>query len=406
MKAGLSNSGSKIRRISKNISRSFAVGHRPATEFSPTDEKLFRAFQSNLLSLISHELKTPLMGVLNALALLDGGEIPQGFTTPDVVSMARRNAQRLNNALSALLDLAAIESGSWHARLRELELAKLVLAQVKTVEPQLRDKGLATKINEAITGEYQITPILGDAQKISRAIELILQIVLARAESLKVRITSGRVEFCLGLSSGGERSWDEAWSQAKAGYESGVASSGSLFSGVLQPESSFLSRLEEGLGGELLIVHEIMRIHEGKVNQRRNGKNVKLTLEFQHLSSEEGLQKVLKSRAYMVSNELGSVALALIDVPANMRTEHLSTAFKKKLFRTTDAVYPLPSMGLVAIVLDDCKAEDVQMIVKRISGGLKRRICFGVAHCPVDSMDPADLTKLAQRRLMNSLNSG
>ena len=49
----------------------FSVGHTPAVTLSPEQEQLFKSFQSNLVSLLSRELRTPLMGILNALASLD-----------------------------------------------------------------------------------------------------------------------------------------------------------------------------------------------------------------------------------------------------------------------------------------------------------------------------------------------
>src|SRR5690242_1434214 len=118
-KAGSSNSKSKIKSTSKSssapkakskpparklkrgvapsgllevqaLAQTLAVGHHPRRTLSLQDEELYRAFQSNLLSLISHELKTPLMGILNALNILESGA--GSFSVPELVAMARRNA--------------------------------------------------------------------------------------------------------------------------------------------------------------------------------------------------------------------------------------------------------------------------------------------------------------------------
>src|SRR4051812_17953351 len=158
-KAGSSNSRSKIRRISKNspskkpqtarkpqpadlgnaMVDALSVGHKPPATLSPQDETLFRAFQANLLSLISHELRTPLTGILNALSVLEEGAASGDFSADELVRMARHNAQRLHRTLMTLLDLAALESGTFHVRLREIDLIKLVSARLEAHQYLLRD---------------------------------------------------------------------------------------------------------------------------------------------------------------------------------------------------------------------------------------------------------------------------
>ena len=53
---------------------------------------MLRSFQANLVSLISHELKTPLMGILNALTWIES--LTQS-ALDEPVAMARRNALAL-----------------------------------------------------------------------------------------------------------------------------------------------------------------------------------------------------------------------------------------------------------------------------------------------------------------------
>src|SRR4051794_1670953 len=103
-KAGSSSSRSKTRRISKNspseapdtsgilgevMADALSVGHKPPATLSPQDETLFRAFQSNLLSLVSHELRTPLTGILNALSVLEEGAPSGDFSAEELITMAR-----------------------------------------------------------------------------------------------------------------------------------------------------------------------------------------------------------------------------------------------------------------------------------------------------------------------------
>src|SRR5262249_50215299 len=153
--------------------------------------------------------------------------------------------------------------------------------------------------------------------------------------------------------------WEAAWSQALAGHHGGVASPTSAFGGVLQSEQAFLTRMEEGLGSEFLLVHEIIRQHRGRFIAIREGRAVTLGLELPELSSETALQSVLSSRAYDASNELRSVTLILVGTSAGTEASHLAKLIKPCLFRASDAVYALPDLKRVALVLDDCRPEYV-----------------------------------------------
>lgn len=377
-----------------------AIGHLPASALSPQDEALFQSFQSNLLSLISHELRTPLMGVLNALSVLEDHEAGReaALERGVAVSMARQNADRLAHALSTLLDLASIESGTFHLRLREAELGKVVRHRLEAFGSKLRENGHSF----SILGGSEAAPILCDPQRLGRGVTLVLEVALPRMEAgtpLEASLQANRAEFRFQLSPGKEEAWDLAWSQGLAGYEAGLASPSSVFAGVLQSEQAFLTRSEEGLGSEFLLIHQILRLHGGRLEQRRQGRAVRLGLVLPVLSSEEGLRAVLQSRAYQVSTELASVALALIRVPPGRKVSELGGKIRSTLFRSTDAAYPLEAQGEIALVLDDCKPEDAPGLLSRLARAIGEELQYGIAHCPSDGLDPAALVGVARKRI-------
>jgi hypothetical protein len=427
-KAGLSKSKSKTKPISKNSRpkssnspnskkkrpkseadqsgaaitfAALAVGHNPAARLSPQDEALFRAFQANLLSLISHELRTPLMGILNSLSLLNEPDV--GISTPELIKMAQSNADRLHRTLAALLDLAQLESGVFHARLREIDFAKTVQNRVDHVSKEVTTQGLKTKITV-----IRNTPILADPQRVSRAVDLCIQAILPRAvpsSTIDISLEDAKVELKFNLKPESRANWEQAWSQAQIGYEGGVASPLSAFGGVMQSEQAFLTRAEEGLGSELLLVHEIMRLHHGKFSKKESGDEITFALSFSEMSSEESLRAVLTSRAYDVSTELGSVALVLMLIPKGSHSEEYRDRVRTHLFRATDAVYALPQRNEVALVLDDCKVEDVPRLLERLKTALTKQYqaqLTGWAHCPADGLDPGKLFDLAQGRMKSS----
>lgn len=386
----------------------------------PQDEALFRAFQANLLSLISHELRTPLSAILNALDSLgedEGASVsssgedpsddsPSGIPKTELIQMARKNARRLQQALAALLDLAALESGTFHVRLREVDLVRLIQGRIQAHRISLKQARLSCEWDAK--SSLSLSPALVDPQKLSRAVDLCFESLLPRAEpetQIKVRVTSNRVQLTFQLAKASVVQWGSAWSQSVAGFEGGVSSPYSAFAGVMQSEEAFLSRVEEGLGSEFLLIHEIMRVHGGKFfSELKPGGEATLALELPELNSEEGLRAILSSRVFQISTEIGSVGLVLLPVPESMSVEEFRNEVRIVLFRTTDAVYPLPARRQIALVMYDCKTEDAPGLVARISESLRphtktEKLPFGSAHCPTDGLDPVVLLELAEMRL-------
>jgi hypothetical protein len=376
-----------------------AIGHEPSGGLTPHDEALFKAFQSNLLSLVSHELRTPLTGILNALAVLDEGALIQGISQEDLIKMARENAVRLHQALTVLLDLATLESGNFQARLKEVDLARILETRIELHRPLLKNKNV--KIEVKSEGPLPII-ILADPAKFGRAVDLCLQVAIPRVErdsTITLQATPMGLRVFFELAQKMEKLWETSWSQSLAGFHAGAGSPHSAFGGVMQSEQAFLSRVEDGFGSEFLLIHEIIKLHKGKFAAVLNDRIAELTIELPELNSEESLRSVLKSRAYQVSHELGAVTLVLIQVPGSRTVKGLQDEIRNNLFRTTDAVYALPERNQLALVLDDCKAEDAPKVMAKISRGLNLALSFGVAHCPSDTLDPEKLFALSEARL-------
>ena len=90
--------------------------------------------KSNLISTVSHELKTPLTSVRMALYLLVEKTVgPLNEKQHDLVDTAREDADRLLQTLNDLLDLARLEQGPALLDLQPISPAKLVESAVHVV---------------------------------------------------------------------------------------------------------------------------------------------------------------------------------------------------------------------------------------------------------------------------------
>lgn len=149
----------------------FSVIVRDATAQRETERRLKDAreraeqvlhFKSALLSNMSHEVRTPLTGILGYAELLrhelDGEPL-------SYVEAITESAQRLHETLESLLDLAEVESGVT-VELEPIELAQSIAPLMEAFERKVDAKGL----------ELTLTPsedpiwVLADRRALTRAV--------------------------------------------------------------------------------------------------------------------------------------------------------------------------------------------------------------------------------------------
>jgi two-component system phosphate regulon sensor histidine kinase PhoR len=112
-----------------------------------TEIKRLETIRQDFVANVSHELRTPVSVIhANAETLLDGAiddkEVAKEFT-----SAILRNAERLSNLVSDLLDLARIEAGSYALERELVQVHQCVVRAFESVERKARKKGIQL-INE------------------------------------------------------------------------------------------------------------------------------------------------------------------------------------------------------------------------------------------------------------------
>lgn len=337
------------------------------------------------------------MNILNPLQLAE-----RDGATPELLAIARANALRLKRALESLLDLASIESGVFHARLREIDLHRLLVRAVEGARTEFAELSVKVEL-----GSGSEATVLGDPIKLIRAFEMIGWSAVTRARagsSLVVQGTPQGWTFVATLDEDKIDEWNEAWSQARAGFDAGVMSPGSAFAGTLDTEQDFLTRTQEGLGSELLLAMEILRMHRGKLEASLKGATLSLSIQLPELATESGLRLALGARLSRVGTEQGSLALVLLSVPeapvgsSQLGVEDFRRKLKAALFRSTDAAYVL-GPTTVALLLDDCRPEDAPKFLLRLGQSLGIRLAFGLACAPRDGFEAGRLIQFAQAAL-------
>jgi two-component system, NarL family, sensor histidine kinase BarA len=126
--------------------------------------------KSNFLATMSHELRTPLTSVIGyAEMMIEGLAGPISGEQRDYLSTILGKADQLLGLITAVLDVATLESGQLAIERCALSLADVVASEVATFVPQAGRRGIAIQLETA--GE---SVVFGDRRKIRQIVSSLL----------------------------------------------------------------------------------------------------------------------------------------------------------------------------------------------------------------------------------------
>lgn len=138
-------------------------------------------FRREFIADISHEIKTPLTGILGAADLMDGHD--------PLAAMIKKESRRLQALVQEILDLARLERDGETVRLEEIDLADLVRETAERLQPKARAAGvdLAVAASSATTLLSTVDPSL-----LEQALANLVENALRHSGSPTVRLSCGR----------------------------------------------------------------------------------------------------------------------------------------------------------------------------------------------------------------------
>jgi signal transduction histidine kinase len=146
--------------------------------------------KSNFLATMSHELRTPLTSVIGyAEMMAEGLAGPVTNDQHDYLVTILAKADQLLGLITAVLDVASLESGPLALERSALSFAELVATEVATFMPQAGKRGIAIQLD--YKGELTI---VGDKKKIRQ--------VVASLVSNAVKFTPDRGQVAVALRPG------------------------------------------------------------------------------------------------------------------------------------------------------------------------------------------------------------
>lgn len=135
-------------------------------------------FRREFIADLSHEIKTPLTGILGAADLMDGDS--------PLVTMIKKEAGRLNALVQQILDLARLEREGEVLRREEVDLAELVRETVARFQPKARVAGIDLAVAKASAPSLRG---VCDPQLIAEALDNLIENALRHSGSPTVRVS-------------------------------------------------------------------------------------------------------------------------------------------------------------------------------------------------------------------------
>jgi PAS domain S-box-containing protein len=242
-----------------------------------TAQKEIERMKSNFLSVVSHELKTPLhsiKGFVDIILMGKTGRITD--TQKDFLQTVQDQATHLQNLINDLLEFSRLESGQVKLRLGEVKVAELAAVVCERLRP-LAESGQIQLVNRAAPG---VSPIVADQMRIEQ--------VLSNLIDNAIKFTPPMGTVTVDASDQGEQVVVSV-SDTGIGIPGGELEK--IFDRFYQVQSGS-TRKYRGTGLGLTICKHIVEYHQGRIwaeSVEGKGSKFSFLLPKQPILKEDGL---------------------------------------------------------------------------------------------------------------------
>ncbi|HUF38580.1 MAG TPA: HAMP domain-containing sensor histidine kinase, partial [Anaerolineales bacterium] len=156
-----------------------------------TERKAMDALQDDLISMIYHDLRSPLANIMYAIDML-GSTVPPGdSTTRSLIDVADRAADRIQRLTSSLLDIRTLEAGQPVTNRTAVPVPEIITQAVDAIRPlaEAKEQVVETRI-----------PIDSHTVQVNK--DMITRVLINLLENA-VKFTPGKGEIRTGAMSSG-----------------------------------------------------------------------------------------------------------------------------------------------------------------------------------------------------------
>jgi signal transduction histidine kinase len=212
--------------------------------------------KDDFLAMVSHEVRTPLNVVLGCLSVLRNGALP-GERQAHALEVVERNARLQSKLIGDLLDVSRIMRGQIALELRPVDVTSVITAVLDELRPAADDKGVD------LHGPEVGMPITLSADG-DRLRQIVWNLV---SNAIKFTPSGGSVHVDL---TGGDEYVELSVRDTGIGIPPEFLPH--VFERFRQADTT-MTRTHPGLGLGLSIVHDLVKLHEGTIEARSEGKN-------------------------------------------------------------------------------------------------------------------------------------
>jgi signal transduction histidine kinase/ActR/RegA family two-component response regulator len=209
--------------------------------------------KDEFLAMLGHELRNPLAPILTALHLIRLRGVDAAEKERRIIERQVRHLVRL---VDDLLDVSRITRGTVELRKQRVELAEVVAKGIEMASPILEQRKQELSLSVPRTG----LEVNADAVRLAQVVSNLL------TNAAKYSDVGSRIQVV------GEKQGDEAVLTVR---DDGIGISADMLPKVFDlfvQEQQALDRSAGGLGLGLAIVRSIVRLHQGSVSARSDGR--------------------------------------------------------------------------------------------------------------------------------------
>ena len=212
--------------------------------------------KSNFLATMSHELRTPLTSVIGYAEMMQEGLA--GPVTPDqreYLGTILAKADQLLGLITAVLDVASLDTGPLSLEKNPLSLGDIVASEVATFAPQADRRGIAIQLELRSDGT-----VVGDRKKIRQVVSSLL--------SNAVKFTPDRGRVGVALRHGPLAPGHDARAVQLVVSDSGIGISRDQVAKIFEPffqVDSSSTRAFGGTGLGLTLAKAYVEAHGGRI---------------------------------------------------------------------------------------------------------------------------------------------
>ncbi|HUT85020.1 MAG TPA: ATP-binding protein [Thermodesulfobacteriota bacterium] len=391
-----------------------------------SQEKRVDTMKSEFISVVSHEMRTPLTSIKNSIEILMSGKTGEINEEQErFLQIADRNISRVVNIITNYLDLAKIELGKVEFHFQAVHLKEFIATVYNDYLPRAKEKGL-NLFCEVPEGLPEIT---ADPQRLEQVfVNLINNALKFTPEGGRITISAKTGEAPPGTT------LDTRFIKVSiedTGKGISEHEREHIFDKFYQGESTPAKTVGTGLG--LSIARELIEAHGGKIHvESEPGKGSRFSF---YLRVTEGENRDLHFRYFFdreflkANKNQCNLSLILIAIKnflelkdifgeekVNLLLEALQKVLKDSLFRQADVLIHY-KRGEIFVVICEAEKHGAEIIRKRIKNRLrefsgdslgevlkKSIIGVGVATYPEDASSQRELFRKAEKDAEEDIN--